>query len=98
MSSMRRPQLFTPATVPVKQVLVETQWHNDCFNGVRLFSASIRGQISAKTGQVRAEAMESEGRQRYAVGEILETGKHVSAVPGLIQGSADIDIFLGALP
>ena len=96
--SMQRPQLFIPATVPVKQVLAEIQWHSDCFDSARVFPASICSEIPAKTGQERAESVESEGRQRYAVGEILETGKHVSAVPDLIQASADIDIFLGALP
>ncbi|HZW20755.1 hypothetical protein [Noviherbaspirillum sp.] len=95
---MHHPQLFIRATVPAKQVLAEIQWHTDCFDSARAFPASICSQIPAKTGPERAEAVESEGRQRYAVGEILETGKHVSAVPGLIQGSADIDIFLGALP
>ncbi|HYC42099.1 MAG TPA: hypothetical protein VEB70_03825 [Noviherbaspirillum sp.] len=87
-------QLFASCAVRVKQVLPETLWHSDCFNTGRLYPQIVSRRKPVKHHRVRANPVESEGRQRYAVSEIPESGKPAEGVFDLEQVRLTSKLFL----
>jgi hypothetical protein len=90
-------QLYERAAVRVKQVLVETLWHSDCFNTARLYLQFIHRRNPSQPYRMKANPVESDSRQRYAVSQFPETGKRAGGILDREHEPAGIETFLGAL-